>query len=206
VAHHGYLHEPPNEQSPEREWELLGKGVEIIKRFTGAAPRGWRAPYGAYSDRSGSYLAKAGFLYDSSLSNDHDPFLLRTDNGTILELPIDITMSDAPHYSHVPQMGYPMSPKPPQEAVAYFMSTFDAAYRIGGFATTIWHPEISGRPSRLLAWVDMVRDLQERGDIWIAPLRDIAEHVLKLSEAGEVTLREVRVPFYTGPISELERP
>jgi hypothetical protein len=99
-----------------------------------------------------------------------------------------------------------MSPKPPRQAVEYFMSTFDAAYRIGGFATTIWHPEISGRPSRLLAWVDMVRELQERGDVWIAPLRDIAEHVLKMSDAGEVALREVRVPFYTGPISELERP
>ena len=44
---------------------------------------------------------------------------------------------------------------------------------------------------------------------WLGILRgfggDIAEHVLKVSEAGEVALREVRLPFYTGPIPELER-
>jgi hypothetical protein len=51
----------------------------------------------------------------------------------------------------------------------------------------------------------MVRELQDRGDVWIAPLGDIAEHVLRVSEAGEVALREVRLPFYTGPIPELER-
>ena len=202
VAHHGYMHEPPNEQSPHAELHWLERGVDIIRAFTGRSPLGWRAPYAAFSSRSASYLARMGFVYDSSLSNDHNPYLITADEGSLLELPIDITMSDAPHYAHVPTAGYAMSPKTPAQAIDYFMSVIDATYEIGGFTTTVWHPELSGRPARLLAWFDMVRALQSRGDVWLAPLGEIAEHVGRCVSAGQVELRSVALPFYREPLFE----
>src|SRR5207245_9416663 len=70
IAHHGYLHEAPNEQVPEGEVGELRRGSEIIERFTGARPTGWRAPYAALSFRSAGLLVEEGFLYDSSLMSD----------------------------------------------------------------------------------------------------------------------------------------
>ena len=200
IAHHGCLHEPPNQQSAEQELHWLRRGSSIIRDFTGRAPRGWRAPYAAFSPNSPACLVQEGFLYDSSLTSDHNPFLIQTDRGSVLELPIDITMSDAPHYSHVPSMNYTMSPKTPQQAIDYYMSMVEATHKIGGFLTSVWHPEISARPARLLAWVDMLRALQARGDIWLAPLEEVARHVRSCLETGSADLRTVDLPYYREPI------
>ena len=67
------------------------------------------------------YLLSEGFLYDSSLANDHDPFLLDLRTGSLLELPCEVTMSDWPHYAHVPDFGYLMPPKAPEQAIAVFL-------------------------------------------------------------------------------------
>ena len=39
----------------------------------------------------------------------------------------------------------------------------------------------------------MLRDMQDRGDVWVAPLSEIAAHVRKLIEAGEWNPRVVEV-------------
>ena len=117
IAHHGYLHEAPNELSPERELEELQRGIELIERFTGSRPTGWRAPYAALSSRSADFLVQEGFLYDSSLMSDSQPFVIQAAGGELIELPIDGgTMSDWPHFAHVPDLGYLQSPKPPEAA------------------------------------------------------------------------------------------
>jgi peptidoglycan/xylan/chitin deacetylase (PgdA/CDA1 family) len=44
VAHHGYLHEHPNELSREREEYWFRRALDVLARFTGARPVGYRAP------------------------------------------------------------------------------------------------------------------------------------------------------------------
>jgi hypothetical protein len=148
------------------------------------------------------YLAAEGFLYDSSLANDHDPFVLDTKDGPLLELPCEVTMSDWPHYAHVPDMGYLMSPKAPKAAIEVFDAEFEATHELGGFLTTIWHPHVSGRPSRLMAWGEWVERILGRGDVWVAPLEEIARYLTRSIDQGEFVPRHVRWPFYSGPVAE----
>jgi peptidoglycan/xylan/chitin deacetylase (PgdA/CDA1 family) len=202
IAHHGYLHDAPNEVSAEREADELRRGAEVIERFTGRQPTGYRAPYAGLSSRSAGLLAEEGFLYDSSLMSDSRPFVIRAGEGELIELPIDTTMSDWPHYAHVPDLGYLMPPKSPAAAMDVFRAEFDAAYELGGLWITIWHPHVSGRPARLLAWTRLIEYMQEKGDVWLATLDEIARHVRSCVEAGTYEPRVVSLPYYESPPSE----
>ena len=61
IAHHGYLHEHPNEQTREGEQYWLQRGIEVIERLTGKRPRGWRAPLYNFSKYSAE-LSRTGGL------------------------------------------------------------------------------------------------------------------------------------------------
>ena len=106
IAHHGYIHESPNAQeSREDERYWLEKGIEIIEQMTGAKPRGWRAPLYHFSEFSADLLIDAGFLYDASLMGDDVPYMIRTGNGEMIELPSHWGMDDWNHYAHISDMG-----------------------------------------------------------------------------------------------------
>ena len=206
IAHHGYLHDAPNQLSAERELYELQRGIEIIERFTGRRPTGWRAPYAALSSRSADFLVQEGFLYDSSLMSDSRPFVVRAGGGELIELPIDTTMSDWPHFAHVPDLGYLMPPKSPAAAMEVFRAEFEAAYELGGLWSTIWHPHVSGRPARLLAWTKLIEHMLEKGGVWFATLDEIAGHVRSCIEAGTYEPRTVSLPYYEAPPAEFMEP
>ncbi len=196
IACHGVMHEPPNQQSQERELELLVRSRNALQDFLDTRVSGYRAPYAAFSHRTADYLAGESFKYDSSLLNDHLPYLIRTESGCLVELPIDIAMSDAPHFAHVPSAGYTMQPQIAADAIAYYQSVIAAALEINGFVTTIWHPAISGRPERVLPISRYLRGLQERGDLWMAPMREVADWVEAWAASHPGTVRELAFPLY----------
>lgn len=202
IAHHGYLHEAPNGQSRDGELHWLQRGCDVIESFAGKRPTGWRAPHAALSEYSLDLLIEEGFEYDSSLMADSVPHLIANEHGSVVELPIDITMSDWPHYAHVPDVGYLMPVKSPQAGTEAFLAEFDAAYETGGFWTTVWHPHVSGRPSRLRAMSQMIEYMLGKGDVWLAPLGEIARHVRTCIDDGSYVPRTVSLPYYLEPIPE----
>ena len=79
----------PTSSRPSGSSKSSQRGIELIERFTGSRPTGWRAPYAALSSRSADYLVQEGFLYDSSLMSDSEPFVIQAAGGELIELPID---------------------------------------------------------------------------------------------------------------------
>lgn len=202
IAYHGYLHEAPNELTPEQELDELHRGIELIERFAGSRPTGSRVPYAALSSRSAAWLVEEGFLYDSSLLSDSVPFVVEAGGGELIELPIDMTLSDWPHYAFVPDLGTFNQPKSPSAAVELFRAELEAARELGGLWITIWHPHVSGRPARLLAWAELVEEMLGHGDVWFATLDEIARHVRSCREAGTYEPRVVSLPYYESPPTE----
>jgi peptidoglycan/xylan/chitin deacetylase (PgdA/CDA1 family) len=79
IAHHGYLHEPPARLSADEEVDSLARGIESLKRITGQAPRGYRAPLWEPSSRTIGLLGQHRFAYDSSLmGTDFTPYWARS--------------------------------------------------------------------------------------------------------------------------------
>jgi peptidoglycan/xylan/chitin deacetylase (PgdA/CDA1 family) len=204
IAHHGYLHEHPNELSCERERYWLRRGIDVICRFTGSRPVGYRAPSYKFSKHSLDLLLQEGFRYDASLMGDDIPYRLSNGTSSLLELPSHYALDDWGHYMFSREFDYKMPIKAPSQAMEVFRAEFDAAWRYGGLWISVWHPFVSGRLARFEAVADLMEYMAEKGGVWFAPLRDIAAHIEGLIASGKWTPRTDHLPQYAGPIPELE--
>ena len=75
IGHHGYGHRDPSTQAPDEERRSLVRGLEVLERFIGNPPLGYRSPSWDYSDATLGLLVEYGFLYDSSLfAEDYHPY------------------------------------------------------------------------------------------------------------------------------------
>jgi peptidoglycan/xylan/chitin deacetylase (PgdA/CDA1 family) len=204
IAAHGYLHENPMDQTRESELYWLQRASAVIEEFTGSKPTGWRGPWAGFTVHSADLLAQEGYLYDTTLMADCQPYLVTCESGELVELPIDITLDDWPHYAHVPDLAYLIPPKPPSQALQVFKEEFDARWKHGGFFTTTWHPFVSGRLARLEAIGELIEYMQAKGDVWFATMHEIATHVRACIDDGSWTPRRVPMPYYDEPVAELD--
>ncbi len=203
IAAHGYLHENPNKLSAEDELYWFERQIAVIEKMTGKRPRGWRAPLYNFSKHSIDYLIEQDFIYDASLMGDDVPYILKTKNGSVIELPSQWAMDDWPHYTHAPDMHYMMPIKSPDEAMNVFMSEFEAMYHNNGLWVTVWHPFVSGRLARCERISQMIEEMQNRGDVWFATMEEIAGHIQSCINDGSWTPRVDDLPYYDEPIPEL---
>jgi peptidoglycan/xylan/chitin deacetylase (PgdA/CDA1 family) len=203
VGLHGYLHELANTLSLEREADLLQRSLDVTQRVTGRRPTGWRSPLYAFSDNSTDLIARAGFLYDSSLMGDDIPYLLQAKSGEIVELPLQDASDDWPQYAENWDLGYHAPIRPPARGIETFMAEFEAAWEHRGLWISVWHPFVSGRLSRAMQVAKMIEHMQSRGGVWFATLHQIAEHIRKITEAGTYKPRRVQMPYYDRPVADL---
>ncbi len=203
VGFHGYIHEAPNSLSREDERYWLERSIDVIERFTGKRPRGNRSPLYHFSENTADLLIDQGFLYDSSLMGDDIPYLLKTDAGELVELPTHWGVDDWPPYVHSLELDYVMQVMSPARAMEGFREEFDAAYEAGGLWIGVWHPFVSGRLARWRQVEKLIEEMQSRGDVWLAPLEDIARHVLACRDSCQ--LRVDQLPYYDKPVMPIPR-
>lgn len=199
IGHHGYLHKRPNQQSRDEEAQSLGLGIEALVKLTGRRPTGFRAPAFAFSQNTLELLQAEGFAYDASLMGDDQPYLIGNDRGDLVELPSEYVLDDWMQYVCLGDFNYMLPIASPQRAIEVFRAEFDAAWRHGGLWVSVWHPFVSGRPSRADAMAELIEYMQEKGGVWFAPLEEIAAHVRAVMASGAWTPRRERVPFWTEP-------
>ena len=204
IAGHGYLHENPNKLEPDDELYWLERQIDVIKKMTGKNPRGWRAPLYNFSDHSVEFLAEKEFIYDASLMGDDIPYVLKSSQGNIIELPSHWGMDDWPPYVHAPELHYQMPIKSPNEAMNVFMAEFEAMYEYGGLWIAVWHPFVSARLARCHRIGMMIEEMQNRGGVWFATMEEIANHVQSCIDDGTWKPRVDELPYYDGPIPELK--
>lgn len=87
VAARGYAFEDHSKLGA-KERETLERAHETLKRLTGRAPIGWRAPQGLLSPETLTHLTALGYVYDSSFQDDDLPYIMKCPNEQhIVELP-----------------------------------------------------------------------------------------------------------------------
>jgi peptidoglycan/xylan/chitin deacetylase (PgdA/CDA1 family) len=201
IGHHGYIHEHPNELTPDEEAHWLDVGIEIIQAATGKRPRGWRAPLYNMSEVSPALLAERGFVYDASLMGDDIPYILQTAKGDLVEIPAHWGVDDWPQFVQSIDLDYLMPVRAATDGWRAFEQEFEAAYKHGGLWIAVVHPFATGRLAR---WDHVARFLERqvaRGDVWFAPMEEIAAHVMAVAASGEYVPRRVAVPPYPGPVT-----
>lgn len=206
LGQHGYLHEHPNELSPEEELYWFERSIEAIRKATGRKPTGYRAPSYRFSAHTLGYLVQQGFAYDASLMGDDLPYLLDNGEGTVVELASHYAMDDWAHYMVSRDLDYMMPIKAPSHAMDVYREEFDTAWEHGGMWISVWHPMLTGRPARCAALFRLMEYMQGKGGVWFARLEEIAEHARSLAGSGRWSPRTERLPVYPGPIPERRRP
>ena len=173
----------------------------MIVRATGRRPRGWRAPLYNFSHRSADLLAARGFVYDASLMGDDQPYLLQCAKGQLVELPSHWGLDDWPQYVQSMDLDYMMPIRAPEQGLATFSQEFEASYTYGGLWVPVVHPFATGRLARWHVWQQFLTGLVARGDVWFAPMEDIAAHVQKVVASGEWQPRIDQLPYFGAPVT-----
>ena len=201
IAHHGYLHEHPRELARNEEAYWLERSIDVIERHTGQKPRGWRAPLYNFSDSSADLLIERGFSYDASLMGDDVPYFLDTAAGSLVEIPSHWGLDDWPQYVQSMDLDYMMPIRAPRTGFEPFKQEFEAAYRHGGLWVPVVHPFATGRLARWEVVNEFLTEVLSRGDVWFAPMEEIAAHIRAVTAAGTYVPRRDSLPYYHGPVS-----
>jgi peptidoglycan-N-acetylglucosamine deacetylase len=173
VGHHGYTHTSPTKLGPEAEENELIKGLEILNSL-GANVRGYRSPAWDFSPYTLDLLVKHGFTYSSNLMDDIKPY--RHPQHDIIELPVHWTLDDAPHF-WFDGASWNKTIRTAAEVRALWAEEFAGIRAMGGLFMLTMHPQIIGRPGRLLMLEELLVWLKSHSDVWIATAGEVADVV-----------------------------
>lgn len=174
IGHHGYLHEWTDPDKPEQERITFERGLEALDRVAGIRPTGYRSPAGETSPTLMGLLKEHGFVYDSSLMTDVEPYRHIMPDGSKgpVELPWHWSNDDAPYMMFAVQTPRPLFTN--DHIFQIWRDEFDTIYEWGGLYNLIIHPQFSGRPSRTLLLRRIIEHIMSKPDVWIARGHEVA--------------------------------
>jgi peptidoglycan-N-acetylglucosamine deacetylase len=175
IGHHSYDHVFVDPDFPDKEEEDLVRGLEALKRTLGVVPRGYRSPAWEMSDNLLALLGRHGFLYDSSLMDQVDPYRHPGPDGApgVIELPVHWSLDDAPFLLF--SVARPRTIISNEQILAIWQDEFREIYRWGGLFDLTMHPQLTGRPSRVALLRTFIAWMRTFPDVWFATAGEIAE-------------------------------
>ena len=177
IAHHGYLHEWPNRTPPQQERESFILGLRTLERVVGAPPVGYRAPGWEFSDITLDLMLEHGIQYSSNMMDSDAPYEhLRDGKPTgLIELPVSWALDDAAYFMFgLTTSGYAIQNA--RQVLEIWMDEFDGLYKEGKgnvYVLTL-HPQIIGRPSRLMILEQLIKHMRKRGGVRFPTCREAA--------------------------------
>lgn len=173
IAHHGYLHEDCSKLNYDQEKEMLVRGSESLRKVTGKTPLGARLDLG---NNTLKLLSELGFLYDSTMMDDDEPYRIKIEEGSkgLIELPVTFAFNDTLYFVYTFGMGKPYLV--PREVETVYKDEFDCMYSEGKYCMFMLHPQIIGRASRLAMLERTIEYMKSKRGVWFATALEVAEH------------------------------
>lgn len=177
IGAHGYLHEPVSTLDPIEEEAALVRTCAILEQITGHKPVGFRAPLWEVNPGSAALLARHGLLYDSSLMDDDRPYTLSTEAGDLVQIPVHWTNDDWEQFAFLyePRMGSGVI-ESCEKALQVWKEEFDGMYHYGSAFVLTMHPEIIGRPARVLMLEQLIDHIRSHEGVWLTTCEEIARY------------------------------
>ena len=200
IGHHSYLHEDPTCHGDDEQGYWFGRAMEVHRRLTGRAPRGYRAPVYNVTQGVIDRLIANDFLYESSLMADDVPYLMKTANGELWEIPVHWGTDDWPPFAHYAEIGYMMPVRAPSDGLRAMFEEFEAHYEAGGLWLPVLHPFLTGRLARWRLMERFLFEIAANKKVWFAPLEEIAAYVNSLTRSGAYKPRVETLPYYDKPV------
>lgn len=182
IGHHGYLHLRSDRVSPELQREEIERGFTALGAAGAPRPRGYRSTSWELTPETFALVREFDFAYDSSCMGDDRPYLQEWEGETVLELPVHWSLDDWPRFGWNIESGGNVVGT--DELIASWRAEFEAARAEGRHAIFTMHPEVIGRAYRFAALEQLVEGMVAAGDVWFAPLGEVADHVAPLLGSG----------------------
>lgn len=179
LGHHGFRHERWAELAPEREEEVLRRGLDAYAGL-GVEIAGFRPPGGELNPGTRELLRAHGLRWVSPVGERPS-----SDRG-LAELPFRWPDVDAyhvlPHFGALRERhGDSHEPLDPPAAGRRLLDTLDALAREGGQRTLILHPFVALRPGmweQIAAMLARAGELARERTTWVGPGGPLAERLL----------------------------
>jgi peptidoglycan/xylan/chitin deacetylase (PgdA/CDA1 family) len=180
-AVHGWIHEMNASLDSATERRLVQQAMTELEQLTGYRPVGYRAPSWNFSANTLGILRELGFLYDSSLMADDDPYEIESGGEPtgIVELPVEWILDEAPLVN--PRGNAYTTPR---DLAQVWIDEFDVAYQERGMFVLTTHPHLIGHRSRIVALELLVDHIRSKPGVWFTTHRAAADYVKAAADAG----------------------
>jgi peptidoglycan/xylan/chitin deacetylase (PgdA/CDA1 family) len=172
IGLHGYLHEKLAGMTEYEEQTLLVKTIGILTKSTGSKPAGFRAPWFEVNRWTPQLLARQGIKYSASEMGDDVPYL--HDNG-VVEIPGQWLLEDWEQFAFSADPKWGFVPENCAKVFDLWWREFEAMYDFGCCFVLTLHPWLSGRPSRVRMLEELIGAMRDKGKVWFARGREIAD-------------------------------
>jgi peptidoglycan/xylan/chitin deacetylase (PgdA/CDA1 family) len=172
IGAHGNVHEAVDLLDAGQEEAVMTAQLRILRDLLGVRPAGYRSPSWEVNLRTPGILKAHGFLYDSSLMGNDVPYELETEEGPLVEVPVQWILDDAPLFRHV--YGATNAIADPARVFDLWSREFAGMRRENGCFVLTCHPFIIGRASRIMLLEDLVRFMRRSRDVWFTTGEQVA--------------------------------
>lgn len=175
IGHHGGYHLQPNPNEPAKALEEIEMGFETLSRVLGVKPVGYRAPLGENCVDYLKVLAEGGIEYSSSWRDDILPYrhIIPGISNAPIELPGNYFFDD---WMHGMIKGSQRNLLAREQVLSMWRDELEITHEWGGLLTTIFHPQVSGRPSRFKILREFLQNCKDTNGLWIATGAEINDH------------------------------
>lgn len=176
IGHHGAYHRLPSLEDRDASLREIDRGFDVLERRLGVTPAGYRAPsgenFGAYLER----LQARGVRYSSSWRDDVFPYRHVLDGGGAgpIELPANYFFDD---WMHGMIRGSGRNLVAREQVLSMWFDELEVTHEWGGLTTTVFHPQVSGRPSRFKTLREFLTHALAVDGLWIATGAQICDHL-----------------------------
>lgn len=176
IGLHGYLHEPPPTLSEKEEREVIRRGSAALEALTGRRPVGYRSPIWQFSPNTVRLLHEAGFRYTSDFMDTILPAYNEV-GGTrvdMVNLPGSWALDDAVYFQF--HITIRTTVRRAAEVLEIYKEEFRALHACGGLCTLVMHPQLSGRPSRVLMMKEFMDYVKGFEGVWLPRPIDVVDY------------------------------
>jgi len=156
---HGYEQRSLAVESDERA--VIRKTIDVIKAFTGKAPRGWMGPGLGETFDTPDVLAEEGIEYVLDWVNDDLPYRMKVKKGALYSVPYSLELNDIPIHA--------IQHHRSSELYDRTRDQFDTLYRESAQGARVMaiavHPYLTGAPHRIAYFDKIFEYIKQKQDV-----------------------------------------
>ena len=172
IGAHGNMHEAVGFLDAAQEETIMQEQLAILRDHLGVKPAGYRSPSWDVNVWTPGILKRHGFLYDTSLMGNDVPYEIGSEEGPLIEVPVQWLLDDAPLFRHV--YGATNAIADPGRVLQMWSKEFAAMHAENGCFVLTCHPFVSGRASRIALLEDLVTYMRRSRGVWFTTCGEVA--------------------------------